>query len=83
MKVLKLKVLDPDPQVACDMVSSIIDFYNIKVRGFIRKNSEKLWIITILIMARNNNTWIHWAKNRQKRLGTKYGILEYEAQTRK
>ena len=80
-EAVEVEVLDPDPQVACDMVSSIIDFYNIKVRGLHKEKFGEVVDNYNFIMAKKQQYMDSLGKQAEE-LGTKYGILEYEAQTR-
>lgn len=80
-EAVEVEVLDPDPQVACDMVSAIIDYYNIKVRGLHKEKFGEVVDNYNFIMAKKQQYMDSLGKQAEE-LGTKFGILEYEAQTR-
>jgi len=80
-EAVEVEVLDPDPQVACDMVSAIIDYYNIKVRGLHKEKFGEVVDNYNFIMAKKQHYMDSLGKQAED-LGTKFGILEYEAQTR-
>lgn len=80
-EAVEIEVLDPDPQVACDMVSAIIDYYNMKVRGLHKEKFGEVVQNYDFIMNKKQQYMDSLSKQATE-LGTKYGILEYEGQTR-
>jgi hypothetical protein len=80
-EAVNVEVLDPDPRMACDMVNSILDFYNMKVR---RMHREKFYevVINYETVVNEKKLKIDSLKQRAEELGTKYGLMEYQAQTR-
>jgi hypothetical protein len=80
-EAVEIEVLDPDPQIACDMASAIIDYYNIKVRGLHKEKFGEVVENYNYIMAKKQQYMDSLGKKAEE-LGTKFGILEYEAQTR-
>ncbi|MCX6281753.1 MAG: hypothetical protein NTU51_07310 [Bacteroidetes bacterium] len=80
-EAVEIEVLDPDPQTACDMASAIIDFYNMKVRTLHKEKFGEVVDNYGFIMTKKQQYMDSLSKQAVE-LGTKYGILEYEGQTR-
>ncbi|MEI6883769.1 MAG: Wzz/FepE/Etk N-terminal domain-containing protein [Bacteroidota bacterium] len=80
-EAVEIEVLDPDPQVACDMVSAIIEYYNAKVRSLHKEKFGEVVQNYDFIMNQKQQYMDSLSKQATE-LGTKYGILEYEGQTR-
>lgn len=80
-EAVNVEVLDPDPRMACDMVNAILDYYNMKVR---RMHKEKFYevVINYETIVNEKKMKIDSLKQRAEELGTKYGLMEYQAQTR-
>jgi capsular polysaccharide biosynthesis protein len=76
---VEITVLDRDPQLACDMVNSILHFYNKKVRK--THNDKYIEVIQMYeaIIAKKQEH-IDSLKLRLQVLGTEYGLFEFEAQ---
>jgi hypothetical protein len=76
-----IEVYDKDPNVACDIVNEILNQYNLKIRFMHR---EKFLEVV------NNYRQINEFKKKEldslqlqaSELGTKYGLLEYQYQTK-
>jgi hypothetical protein len=80
-EAVSIEVYDKDPNIACDMVSTMIDQYNLKVRNLHKEkfgeviiNYQGVWK-----MKRND---LDSLKLRAEELGTKYGILDFPNQTK-
>ena len=80
-EAVEIEVLDPDPQIACDMTSAIITYYNIKVRGLHKEKFGEVVDNYNFIMEKKQKYMDSLGKEAVA-LGTKYGVLEYEGQTR-
>jgi len=80
-EAVNIEVWDPDPRMACDMVNAILDYYNIKVR---RLHKEKFYevVVNYEVIVREMKQKIDSLKERAQELGTKFGLMEYHAQTR-
>ncbi|MBE0648716.1 MAG: hypothetical protein IH596_13145 [Bacteroidales bacterium] len=80
-EAVNVEVLDPDPRMACDMVNSILDFYNMKVRKMHRDKFYEV-VINYETIVNEKKMKIDSLRQRAEELGTKYGLMEYQAQTR-
>jgi len=80
-EAVQIEVWDPDPQIACNIVNSLMDFYNIKIRSLHREKFEEVVINYNYIIAKKK-AYLDSLKSRATELGTKYGILDYQSQTR-
>jgi len=80
-EAVEIEVLDPDPRVACDMASAIIDYYNIKVRNLHKEKFGEVVENYNFIMAKKQ-AYMDSIGKQAIDLGTKFGILEYQGQTR-
>lgn len=80
-EAVEIEVLDPDPQIASDMASAIVDYYNMKVRSLHKEKFGEVVENYNFIMAKKQQ-YIDSLSKAAVELGTKYGILEYEGQTR-
>jgi uncharacterized protein involved in exopolysaccharide biosynthesis len=77
---VNIEVMDADPQVACDMVNAIIDFYNLKVQTLHReKYSEVVGVYKKMVEQKIRE--IDSVENKLALLRTKYNILDYESQS--
>jgi len=79
-EAVSIKVLDKDPQIACDMVGSMIDFYNQKVRTL----HEKKFIEVVNMYERalvKKKNYIDSLNQRLTYLGTEYGLMDYVVQS--
>jgi len=76
---VEITVFDKDPQIACDIVNAIIEFYNIKVRNL--HNSKYIEVINMYeSIIDKKQAHIDSLKDRLHTLSTEYGLIEYEAQ---
>lgn len=76
-----IKVLDKDPEIACAMVNEIIRLYNYKV-GKLHK-SKRLEIINMYKQTLNEKQmFIDSLKRKMSELSSKYGLLDYEYQSK-
>ena len=74
---VSIEVLDKDPQMACDMVNAIIDFYNDKVRGMHNaKYFEVMDMYRQLLNKKERN--IDSLKHALYTLSVESGILGYD-----
>ncbi|MCX6286311.1 MAG: hypothetical protein NTY96_04295 [Bacteroidetes bacterium] len=80
-EAVEIEVLDPDPQIACDMASAIIDYYNIKVRGMHKEKFGEV-VENYGFIMKNKQQYMDSLGKEAIALGTKFGVLEYEGQTR-
>ena len=80
-EAIEIEVYDPDPNVASDMASAIIDFYNDKVRVLHKGKFGEVVENYNFIMTKKQQ-YLDSLSKEAVALGTKYGILQYEAQTR-
>ncbi|MFH1160012.1 MAG: Wzz/FepE/Etk N-terminal domain-containing protein [bacterium] len=80
-EAVNIEVWDPDPRMACDMVNAILDYYNKKVR---RLHKEKFYevVVNYEVAVREKKQKLDSLKERAQELGTKFGLMEYQAQTR-
>ncbi|MEI6889313.1 MAG: hypothetical protein ACOYM0_05080 [Bacteroidales bacterium] len=80
-EAVEIEVLDPDPQIACDMTTAIVDYYNLKVRELHKEKFGEVVENYNFIMAVKQ----HYVDSLSKLivdLGTKYGMMDYGSQTR-
>lgn len=77
---VEIEVFDKDPQIACDITNSIIDFYNAKIRRM--HNIKSREVISIYKeQLKNKEKDMDSLKNILYELGTKHGLYEYETQS--
>lgn len=77
---VEIEVMDKDPQMAANMVNSIIEFYNEKVRKI---HNEK-WLEVVKIYETqldSKKEYIDSLRMIMADLGEKYGLYEYESQS--
>ncbi len=78
-ETIEISVLDADPQVASDMVDSLIAFYNQKVKGLQRKKfGEQAYSYTNDLNRKKLE--IDSLKKHMDVLRREYGLLDYEKQ---
>ncbi len=78
---VSIEVMDKDPQMACDIVNSIIYFYNEKVKSLHEiKFGEVVKMYERAITKKEN--YIDSLENRFFELSTEYGLLDYSNQSR-
>ncbi|MCK9202955.1 MAG: hypothetical protein M0P58_00785 [Bacteroidales bacterium] len=80
-EAVKIEVWDPDPEIACDIINSILDFYNLKVRKLQKDKFKEVLGNYDYVLTKKKN-YLDSLKARADTLGTKYGVLEYSNQTR-
>jgi len=74
-------VWDPTPQISCDIINSILEYYNLKVRK-LQKDKFKEVLGNYDFVLTKKKAYLDSLKSRADTLGSKYGILEYSNQTR-
>ena len=78
---VSIEVLDKDPQMASDMVNSIMDYYNKKVKQLHEiKFGEVVKMYERAINKKGN--YIDSLENRFYELSAEYGLLDYTSQSR-
>jgi len=80
-EAVEIEVSDYDAHVACEMTKAMIEFYNLKVRSLHKEKFGEVLINYKDIMV-TKKAYLDSLKNRVAELGTQFGILEYQAQTR-
>ncbi|MEI6456296.1 MAG: Wzz/FepE/Etk N-terminal domain-containing protein [bacterium] len=80
-EAVQIEVWDPDPQTACNLVNALMEFYNKKIRSLHKEKFEEVVDNYNYIIARKKN-YLDSLKNKATELGTKYGLLDFQAQTR-
>jgi uncharacterized protein involved in exopolysaccharide biosynthesis len=78
---VRIDVLDSDPQVACDIVNDIINFYNQKV---LETHRQKYKEVVDFLAARleNKRLEIDEIEKKHHELRTEYGLVDYPNQSR-
>jgi len=77
---VKIDIYDTDPQIACDMVNSLIDFYNKKVRNIHREKYQEVLTIEesrLMEKKRQQDSLLRTINN----IRTKYELIDYGIQT--
>ena len=78
---VSIEVMDKDPQMACDIVNAILEFYNQKVKSLHEiKFGEVVRMYERAIHKKEN--YIDSLENRFFELSTEYGLLDYSSQSR-
>lgn len=80
-EAVEVEVLDSDPQMACDIATAIVEYYNLKVRNLHREKFEEV-VVNYNYIMQVKKGYLDSLKSRAQALGVEYGILQYEAQTR-
>jgi len=78
---VNIEVLDEDPVIACNMVNSIIDFYNMKVKD-IHKSKYYEVILNFQEIMKEKKKYIDSLQHRIYILGTEFGITDVANQSR-
>jgi len=78
---VEIDVLDENPQMAADIVNSIIDFYNKKIKSL---HEEKFYEVVTMYerSLAKKKAYIDSLKNRFRELSIKYGLFDYNSQSR-
>jgi len=77
---VKIEIYDTDPQIACDMVNSLIDFYNKKVQNIHREKYQEVLTIEesrLMEKKRQQDSLLRTINN----IRTKYELIDYGIQT--
>lgn len=80
-EAVSIEVWDPDPQMACNIVNAIMDNYNLKVKTLHKEKFYEVVVNYETIVAKKLQL-LDSLKRRAQELGMKYGLMDYEAQTR-
>ncbi|OQX79303.1 MAG: hypothetical protein B6D61_03765 [Bacteroidetes bacterium 4484_249] len=78
---VNIEVLDTDPQIACDMVNSMINFYDKKVRDLHEKKFGEVVRMYERAIAKKES-YLDSLENKFFELSTEYGLLDYTSQSR-
>ncbi|MCD6112309.1 MAG: hypothetical protein J7J86_03460 [Bacteroidales bacterium] len=78
---VEIEVLDTDPLIAYNIVNSIIDFYNLKIRRIHREKSKEVLDVLRKTLEMKKNE-INSVEKNLYTLRTKYGIIDYGNQSR-
>ena len=78
---VRVEVMDQDPQVACDMVNDIINFYNQKILETHRGKYKEVVDFLANRLAEKKSE-IDSVEKKHYELRTKYGIIDYPNQSR-
>ncbi|MCD4788768.1 MAG: hypothetical protein K8R37_02115 [Bacteroidales bacterium] len=78
---VRIEVLDKNPQIACDMVNAIIDFYNKKVRVLHEQKFDEVVKMYERAIAKKKEC-LDSLENKFYELSTQYGLLDYGSQSR-
>lgn len=78
---IKIEVMDADPQVACDMVNSIIDLYNQKILKIQRQKYKQVLDIETANLNRKQQE-IDSVEAILHNIHIEYGIIDYPNQSR-
>lgn len=77
---IEIKVLDTDPQLACNMVIEIINALNLKARSLQRDKTKEVVVITKNLME-NKRQQVDSIDGILQELRVKYQLLDYDIQT--
>ncbi|MEI6433419.1 MAG: hypothetical protein WCP32_01145 [Bacteroidota bacterium] len=80
-EAVEIEVLDQDPIMARDLILAMLDAYNKKIRSMHRTKFGEVVSNYNFIMGIKKN-YLDSLKSRAEELGIKFGLLEYQSQTR-
>ncbi len=80
-EAVEIEILDEDPIMARDLINAMLDAYNKKIKAMHKEKFGEVVSNYNYIMG-VKKVYIDSLKARAEELGVKYGILEYQAQTR-
>ncbi len=78
---VRIEVMDSDPQVACDIVTDIINFYNLKVLETRRKKYKEV-VDFLAVRLENKILEIGEVEKKHHELRTEYELIDYPNQSR-
>lgn len=78
---IKIEVMDADPQVACDMVNTIIELYDQKILGIHRQKYKQVLNIEMAKLIRKQQE-IDSVEDILHKIHVDYGIIDYPNQSR-
>jgi len=78
---VEIEIWDQDPIMARDMINAMLDAYNRKIRAMHREKFGEVVVNYKYIMG-VKKTYMDSLTNAAQQLGLKYGLLEYQSQTR-
>jgi len=80
-EAVEIEIWDQDPIMARDLINAMLDAYNKKIRAMHKAKFGEVVVNYNFIMGIKKG-YLDSLKMRVEQLGTKYGIMEYQAQTR-
>lgn len=80
-EAVEIEVLDHDPVMARDLINAMLDAYNKKIRAMHKEKFHEVVLNYNFIMGVKKG-YLDSLRSKAQELGMKYGILEYQAQTR-
>ena len=80
-EAVEIEILDHDPIMARDLINAMLDAYNKKIRTLHKEKFQEVVTNYNFIMGVKKQ-YLDSLKGRAQDLGMKYGLLEYQSQTR-
>lgn len=80
-EAVEIEILDQDPIMARDLINAMLDAYNKKIRAMHKEKFGEVVLNYNFIMGVKKG-YMDSLKTRAEELGLKYGLLEYQSQTR-
>lgn len=80
-EAVEIEVLDQDPIMARDLINAMLDAYNKKIRAMHKEKFGEVVVNYNFIMGVKKG-YMDSLKTKAEELGVKYGLLDYQAQTR-
>ncbi|MEI7725605.1 MAG: hypothetical protein WCK09_10905 [Bacteroidota bacterium] len=80
-EAVEIEILDQDPIMARDLINAMLDAYNKKIRAMHKEKFAEVVRNYNFIMGVKKG-YMDSLKTRAEELGVKYGLLEYQSQTR-
>ena len=80
-EAVEIEILDYDPIMARDLINAMLDAYNKKIRTLHKEKFQEVVTNYNFIMGVKKQ-YLDSLKGRAQDLGMKYGLLEYQSQTR-
>lgn len=77
---VNIEVMDTDPQMACDMVNGILDYYNVKVKQLHAEKFEEVVLLYERALLKRQQ-YMDSLKNELTILNKEYNLLDYASQS--
>ena len=80
-EAVEIEILDKDPMMARDLINAMLDAYNKKIRAMHKEKFDEV-VNNYNFIMKVRKVYMDSLRDAAETLGLKYGLVQYESQTR-